>query len=431
MPASDPPTSALEDPSGSSPCSAEPSEATAVGASSSRRSRSEEGIEANETAFLRGAAFIRASPLAFAGLASVGASTLGVDSDGQSEHVLPSGPSPSSSASTVSFNGKQGADFLWVLGLLPAAGAKCCQRVGFFSISLQEAESESMKLAMWPKNCSQGGKFACAFSEILKYFCTSTHCCIACSSSRLRVLVSLSSSATRLFILPLPSNASSSCCVSRCVNSNSLWNASMAALSSPLFSRDASCTCWRLSLKSCRNVGSEDLMVMQRKCSVLTAPVLKDASVISDSMAKARTVPSRASSTPWLMKFPTRRTTLRSSRSCVLPRTSSAARRSVRHLSARPEYVEACERANFMSFSRATLRGRVQKGMTFCSTSRSLSTSFVYSSSFLDSSAVGMTMMSSSTSSMLSRGSSKFSSCRQAHSSSEETFSLPSTIAMF
>jgi len=84
-----------------------------------------------------------------------------------------------------------------------------------------------------------------------------------------------------------------------------------------------------------------------------------------------------------------------------------------------------------MSFSRATLRGRVQNGMTFCSTSRSWSTMPACSSSFFDSSAVGMTVMSNSTSSTLSRGSPKSSSCRQVQSSSEDAFSLLSTMAMF
>mmetsp|Transcript_43309 Transcript_43309/g.116786 ORF Transcript_43309/g.116786 Transcript_43309/m.116786 type:complete len:287 (-) Transcript_43309:545-1405(-) len=260
---------------------------------------------------------------------SVGVPSLAADSAGESPGALPS------SSSTAKANliediedGMDGMDFLWASWPQPAAAANCCQRLGFFSISFHDAEKASKNEAIWPKNCSGGGRFACAFSEMLKNFCTSMQSCIASSSSRFRVAFSCSKAATRFCIRPFPSESSSSCCVSRCINSHSFWKLPMAALRTVAFSREASWMCCKLPFKSCKNAVSEERMVRQRKCSVDTAPVLKEASVMRDSMPKPRTVPSRASSTPWLMKLPTRRMTLSSSRNCVLALASSAAERS-------------------------------------------------------------------------------------------------------
>mmetsp|Transcript_32501 Transcript_32501/g.82160 ORF Transcript_32501/g.82160 Transcript_32501/m.82160 type:complete len:254 (+) Transcript_32501:903-1664(+) len=206
----------------------------------------------------------------------------------------------------------------------------------------------------------------------------------------------------------------------------------MLACNMGTFSRAASCTCCRLARKSFKKSESvcEARIVRQRKCSVDTAPVLKVPKELREARSKPR-APSLPSSTPWLMKFPRRNTTLSNSRNSVLARTSSAAELSTLQRCSWPPYSDACDKAKRMSLKRPTLRGKVQKGITFCSTSRSCSTAFLCSSSFFDSSAVGSTVTSNSKSSMLSKELPKSNSWRHVHNSSEETFNLLSTIAMF
>mmetsp|Transcript_102492 Transcript_102492/g.330699 ORF Transcript_102492/g.330699 Transcript_102492/m.330699 type:complete len:243 (-) Transcript_102492:146-874(-) len=159
-----------------------------------------------------------------------------------------------------------------------------------------------------------------------------------------------------------------------------------------------------LSFSDCMKPGSLSPMVRQRKWSAETGPALQAESICSDSMAKARTMPSRISASPCSMKFPTCSTMRRSCRNWLLLCTSSAARRMTPQRCRIRAWPAACERPNFMTFRRPGLRP--QRGMSFCSTSRSSATWAWCLRSILRSSGVGMLMVTSSMSSAESRGSS-------------------------
>merc|ERR1712137_140630 len=66
----------------------------------------------------------------------------------------------------------------------PAALANIFQWGRDRCTSTQTTSISEMNDAMWPKNCSQGWRFSAAFSETLKYFCTSTANLTASSNSR-------------------------------------------------------------------------------------------------------------------------------------------------------------------------------------------------------------------------------------------------------